>query len=90
MYDVALKIIRLCTEILKNDSEIEEREPLKIDLLMSKMYEPYSMTLSYFYSYLSDWSANYIPSTLREAQPKHYYCNALQYRFDLDYDLEAR
>ena len=89
IYDVAMKIIWLCIDIINSDKELEEHEPLKIDLLMTRLYEPYSMTLGYFYSYLSDWRANYIPRAMREQQPKHYYCSSLKYRFDLDYDLEA-
>lgn len=85
IYDIAMKIIGLCADIISNDKELEEHEPLKIDLLMTRMYEPYSMTLSSFYSYLSDWRANYIPLVLRKPEVKHYYCSSLQYRFDLDY-----
>lgn len=88
IYDIAMKIINLITDIISNDRELEEHEPLKIDLLMTRLYEPYSMTLASFYSYLSDWRANYIPKALRQ-QLTHYYCSALQYRFDLDYDLET-
>ena len=89
LFDLSLKIIWLCEDILKSDPDIEDREPLKIELLMSRLYEPYSRTLSYFYSYLSDWRANFIPSVLRKQAPiqapTHYFCDELQYRFDLDY-----
>lgn len=88
IYDIAMKIIGLCMDIISNDKEIEENRPLQIDRLMTRLYEPYSMTLSSFYSYLSDWRANYIPLALRKPPVKHYYCSALQYRFDLDYDYE--
>lgn len=90
LFDIALKIIWLCEDILQSDPDIEDREPLKIELLMTRLYEPYSRTLSYFYSYLSDWRANFIPSVLRKQAPiqapTHYFCDELQYRFDLDYE----
>lgn len=94
MYDLAMKIIWLCENILELDAptEIEDREQLKIDLLMSSLYEPYTRRMEYFFAYLSEWrqSTNDIKRIVRKYNdlptPKHYFCDELQYRFDLDYE----
>ena len=51
LFDLAMKIIWLCEDILKSDEDIEQREPLKIDLLMSSIYEPYVRRMQYFFAY---------------------------------------
>lgn len=94
MFDLAMKIIWLCENILELDAptEIEDREPLKIDLLMSSLYEPYTRRMEYFFAYLSEWrqSTNDIKRIFSKYKelptPKHYFCDELQYRFDLDYE----
>lgn len=94
IFDVAMKIIWLCQDILSHEDTkaIEDREQLKIDLLMTRIYEPYLITFEAFYSYLCKWRSDYMPSSLKRAieavkteKTHHYYCEALQYRFDLDY-----
>ena len=57
IHEVASKITSLCVDIYENTpiSELEEREELKTDLLISRTYQPYGQTLDLFYYYLQKW-----------------------------------
>lgn len=55
IHEVAAKITGVCADILTNETDIEEKEELKTELLLSRVYQPYGQTLDIFYDHLLKW-----------------------------------
>ena len=96
----SMKIIWVCMDMLSHFSRyvVEDMPKIEIELLTKSKNPSYLRTCESFYEYLCKWRSKgvsgfcnpseleYPPGTEQKAEiPKRYYCEALRYRFDLDY-----